>query len=49
MIILKIIFAIVFAHWFVYSGLRTSRDKAIAKAKRDGKSWEEIYDEFYKY
>lgn len=49
MTILKIIFAIVFANWLVNDYFRTSRDKAIAKAKRDGKSWQEIYDEFYKY
>lgn len=49
MLILKIIFAIVVSHWFVYGYLQTGRDKAIRKAKKEGKSWKEIYNEFYKF
>lgn len=48
MIVVKIIVAIVLAHWLVYGCLQTDRDRAIRKAKKDGKSWREIYEEFYK-
>lgn len=48
MVVLKIILAVVVSYWFVYEYLQTDRDKAIRKAKKDGKSWEEIYKEFYK-
>ena len=48
MLVLKIIFAIVVSHWFVYGYLQTDKDKAIRKAKKDGKSWKEIDEIFYK-
>ena len=48
MLILKIIFAVAVSHLFVYRYLQTNRDKAIRKAKKEGKSWKEIYNEFYK-
>ena len=48
MLVLKIIFFFSFSYWFVYEYLQTDRGKAIRKAKKDGKSWEEIYKEFYK-
>lgn len=49
MIILKIITAAVLSYIIVYHFLMSTRDKAIRKAKKEGKSWDEIYDKFYRY
>lgn len=48
MIILKIITAIVFGYLVGKSLYMTPREKAIQRAKKEGKSWQEIYDEFYR-
>ena len=49
MIILKIITAITLSYIIVEHLLMSSRDKAIQRAKKEGKSWNEIYNEFYRY
>lgn len=49
MMILKIITAIVLSYIIVEHLLTSSRDKAIQRAKKEGKSWNEIYNEFYRY
>ena len=47
MIVLKTIAAIVFGYFVGKSLYMTPREKAIQKAKKEGKSWTEIYHEFY--
>lgn len=48
-IILKIIVAIALSYITFNHLLMSPRDKAIRRAKKEGKSWNEIYNEFYRY